>query len=291
MTLIFLAPGQGAQMRGMGADLFDAYPQVVEEAEDILGYSLRRLCLEDPGDQLADTAYTQPALYTVGALAYYQRRDSLGRAPDFAAGHSLGEYNALLIAEAFSFADGLRLVQKRGALMGALSGGGMLAVIGPSRGDIAAVFAESGIDSVDAANLNTPTQTVLSGPEADLRRLAGLFEARGARAVPLNVRTAFHSRYMGAMKSAFAAFIADFAFAPLMVPVIANFSALPYRDDEVANNLVQQLDHGVRWTESIQYLLQEEAPVFEELSPRPLLSRMVEEIRAHPSPLNIARRP
>lgn len=290
MTLIFLAPGQGAQVRGMGADLFDAYPEVVEEAEDILGYSLRRLCLEDPDHQLADTVYTQPALYTVSALAYYRRRDSLGRAPDFAAGHSLGEYNALLIAEAFSFADGLRLVQKRGALMGALRGGGMLAVIGPSREDIAAIFAEAGIDSVDAANLNTSKQTVLSGPEPDLRHLAQLFEAKGARAVPLNVRTAFHSRYMGEMKRAFAAFIADFSFAPLMVPVIANFSALPYRDDEVANNLVQQLDHGVRWTESIQYLLQEEEPVFEELSPRPLLLRMVEEIRAYPLPLNIARR-
>ncbi|BBL71304.1 ACP S-malonyltransferase [Methylogaea oryzae] len=291
MTLIFLAPGQGAQMRGMGADLFDAYPQVVAEAEDILGYSLRRLCLEDPDDQLSNTAYTQPALYTVSALSYYRRRDALGQAPDFAAGHSLGEYNALLIAEAFSFGDGLRLVQKRGQLMAALQGGGMLAVIGLSRDEIAAVFVEAGIDSVDAANLNTPSQTVLSGPEADLRRLGEIFESRGARAVPLNVRTAFHSRYMADMKSAFSAFIADFSFAPLMVPVIANFSALPYRDGEIANNLVQQLDHGVRWTESIQYLLQEDDPVFEELGPRPLLMRMVEEIKAHSAPPNGARCP
>jgi len=290
MTLIFLAPGQGAQMRGMGADLFDAYPDVTGEAEEILGYSLRRLCLEDPDGLLSDTAYTQPALYTVTALAYYRRREALGREPDFAAGHSLGEYNALLMAEAFSFGEGLRLVQKRGELMAALRGGGMLAVVGPGREEIAAVLSEAGIASVDAANLNTPRQTVLSGPEPDLRRLGEIFQARGARAVPLNVRTAFHSRYMAQMKSAFAAFIADFSFAPLMVPVVSNFSALPYRDGEVANNLVQQIDHGVRWTESIQYLLQEDEPVFEELSPRPLLARMVEEIKAHPLPLNIARR-
>jgi len=290
MTLVFLAPGQGAQVRGMGSDLFDAYPLMLGEAEDILGYSLRRLCLEDPKGQLSDTAYTQPALYTVTAMAYNRRCEALGRSPDFAAGHSLGEYNALLIAEAFTFGEGLRLVKQRGALMSALQGGGMMAVIGPSREEIGAVFREAGIGSVDAANLNTPQQTVLSGPEPDLQRLGDIFTARGARAVPLNVRTAFHSRYMTEAKSAFAAFIADYTFAPLMVPVIANFSALPYRDDEVANNLVQQLDHGVRWTESIQYLLQEDEPVFEELSPSPLLLRMVEEIKAHPLPPNIARR-
>lgn len=289
MTLIFLAPGQGAQKRGMGMDLFDAYPKLVEEADDILGYSLRRLCLEDPDGQLSNTAYTQPALYTVTALAYYRRLESLGRAPDFAAGHSLGEYNALLMAEAFTFAEGLRLVQKRGALMAALRGGGMMAVIGPNREAIDRVFRETAINTVDVANLNTPSQTILSGPETDLRRLGEAFEAQGARVVPLNVSTAFHSRYMAEMKSAFAAYIADFTFAPLMVPVISNFSALPYRDDEVANNLVQQLDHGVRWTESIQYLLQEDDPVFEELSPRPLLIPMVEEIRANPLPVNISR--
>ena len=290
MTRIFLFPGQGAQVRGMGADLFQAYPQIVEEAEEILGYSLRRLCLEDPDDQLADTAFTQPALYTVGALSYYRRRDELGEAPDFTAGHSLGEYNALLVAEAFDFSTGLRLVKKRGELMSALKGGGMLAVLGATVDEIAAIFAEVGIDTVDTANLNTPKQTVLSGPTEDLDRVRAALKTRGMRAVPLNVRTAFHSRYVSGMKSAFAAFIADFSFAPLMVPVLANFTALPYRDDEIAHNLVQQLDHGVRWTEIIQYLLQEEQPEFEELGPSQILTRMLAEIKAHPIPLNIARR-
>ena len=290
MTRIVLFPGQGAQVRGMGADLFQTYPQIVEQADDILGYSLRRLCLEDPDDQLADTAFTQPALYTVGALSYYRYLDEKGEAPDFSAGHSLGEYNALLVAEAFDFSDGLRLVKKRGALMSALKGGGMLAVIGASVEQITAVFAETAIDSVDTANLNTPKQTVLSGPTEDLERVSKALKAQGIRSMPLNVRTAFHSRYVAKMKSAFAAFIADFSFAPLMVPVLSNFTALPYRDDEVAHNLVQQLDHGVRWTEIIQYLLQEEQPEFEELGPSQILTRMVAEIKAHPIPLNIARR-
>jgi len=279
MTLIFLAPGQGAQERGMGADLFDAYPTLVDEAETILGYSLRSLCLHDPDNRLANTAYTQPALYTVSVLNYLRQRDVAGREPDFVAGHSLGEYCALYIAEAFSFADGLRLTQKRGELMAATQGGGMMAVIGPSRAEIEMIFNEARMDSVDIANLNTPSQTVLSGPVDDLQYLAAIFERYGHRAVPLNVNTAFHSRYMAAMKSAFAAFIADFTFAPLMVPVIANFTALPYRDNEIANNLVQQLDHGVRWTESIHYLLREDDSQFVELGSRGLLLRMVEEIK------------
>ncbi len=290
MTQIVLFPGQGAQVRGMGADLFQTYPQVVEQAEEILGYSLRRLCLEDPDDQLADTAFTQPALYTVGALSYYRYLDDKGEAPDFSAGHSLGEYNALLVAEAFDFSNGLRLVKKRGALMSALKGGGMLAVLGGTIEEITAVFAEAGIDTVDTANLNTPKQTVLSGPTKDLERVSKALKTHGMRAVPLNVRTAFHSRYVSEMKSAFGAFIADFSFAPLMVPVLSNFTALPYRDDEIAHNLVQQLDHGVRWTEIIQYLLQEEQPEFEELGSSQILTRMLAEIKAHPIPLNIARR-
>lgn len=282
MTLIFLAPGQGAQERGMGADLFDAYPTLVDEAESILGYSLRSLCLHDPDNKLANTAYTQPALYTVSVLNYLRQRDILGREPDFVAGHSLGEYCALFIAEAFSFADGLRLTQKRGELMAATQGGGMMAVIGSTRAEIDAIFKEANIESVDIANLNTPLQTVLSGPVDDLQYLATIFERYGHRAVPLNVNTAFHSRYMATMKSAFAAFIADFRFSPLMVPVLSNFTALPYRDNEIANNLVQQLDHGVRWTESIQYLLQEDNPQFVELGSRNLLLRMIEEIKQHP---------
>lgn len=291
MTRIFLFPGQGAQSLGMGRDLFPAYPELVAKADAILGYSIVRLCLEDPDRVLANTDYTQPALFVVNALAYYRRREELGDEPDFVAGHSLGEYNALLAAEAFDFETGLRLVQKRGALMGAFAGGGMAAVVGPGRDEIEAVLRASGIDSVDVANFNAPGQTVLSGPTADLERLSPAFKAvQGARFVPLNVRTAFHSRYMTPVKNDFAAFIADFRFAPLTVPVISNFTALPYRDEEIAHNLVQQIDHSVRWVESIQYLLQEDDPVFEELGPGQVLTRLVNEIRKAPVPVNIARR-
>jgi malonyl CoA-acyl carrier protein transacylase len=290
MTRIFVFPGQGSQIRGMGRDLLDAYPEIVATADGILGYSLRQLCLDDPKGQLANTAFTQPALFTVNALAAMRRMEELGDTPHFAAGHSLGEYNALLVAEAFDFATGLRLVQERGRLMAELRDGGMAAVIGPERAAIQDAFRSTGIETVDIANLNTPAQTVLSGPKADLDRLAPAIERLGGRLVPLNVTTAFHSRYVRAIKAPFAEFVAGCRLQPLMVPVVANFTALPYRDDEVAHNLVQQIDHGVRWVESVQYLLQEPEPEFEELGPGQALTRMIAEIRRHPVPLGIARR-
>ncbi len=290
MTVVHLFPGQGSQFKGMGAGLFERFPHLVAEADAVLGYSIRRLCLEDPDRKLGNTAYTQPALYIVNALSYHARLEETGRAPDFAAGHSLGEYDALLAAEAFDFATGLRLVQKRGELMAAIHGGGMHAVVGPEKETISGLIEETGLTSIDIANLNTPTQSVLAGPVEDLERLEPLLTAAGARVVPLNVRTAFHSRYMKPVKEAFASFLKGFRFQPLLVPVVANFTALPYRDDEIAHNLAQQIDHSVRWVETIQYLLQEEDARFEELGPGSILMRMVEEIRKRPLPVNIARR-
>lgn len=291
MTRIFVFPGQGSQAKGMGRELFERFPDRVAEADDILGYSVRTRCLEDPGGDLSRTQFTQPALYVVGALAYMARVEELGDTPEFVAGHSLGEYNALFAAEAFSFADGLRLVQRRGALMGEASGGGMAAVIGLDIETIRALLAETGVATVDVANHNAPAQAVLAGPTEDLERVAPAFEARpGARVIPLNVRTAFHSRYMRPTKEAFGAFIAGFRLGPLMIPVISNLTALPYRDDEIAHGLVQQIDHPVRWVESIQYLLQETEPEFEEIGHGTVLTRLIADIRKAELPVNMARR-
>jgi malonyl CoA-acyl carrier protein transacylase len=290
MTRIAVFPGQGSQAVGMGKDLFDRFPEIVSTADRVLGYSVRELCLGDPQRQLGRTEFTQPALFTVNALHYLRHVADGAPVPDFVAGHSLGEYNALLVAEAFDFETGLRLVQKRGALMGAISGGGMAAILGLEAGRIPAVMAQSRVTTIDVANFNSITQTVLSGPTEDLERLGPAFEAAGGRVFPINVRTAFHSRYMRAVAQEFAAFLAGFRFAPLVVPVISNFTALPYRDDEIANNLIKQIDHSVRWVESVQYLLDEPEPDFVELGPGMVLARLIKEIRQHPTPVNIARR-
>ena len=121
----YLFPGQGSQRKGMGKGLFEAFPELTSEADEILGYSIRDLCLKDPKQKLVQTQYTQPALYVVNALSYQQKLKEVDQALDFVAGHSLGEYNALQASGAISFADGLKLVQKRGELMSQAPEGAM----------------------------------------------------------------------------------------------------------------------------------------------------------------------
>lgn len=290
MTRVMVFPGQGSQSVGMGKDLFDRFPDIVAIADRVLGYSIRDLCLTDADKQLGQTQFTQPALFTVNALHYLAYRQDGGAEPDFVAGHSLGEYNALFAAEAFDYETGLKLVQKRGALMGAISGGGMAAVIGIDAAAIRAAIEASGITTVDVANFNAISQTVLSGPTEDLERLTPAISAARGRAIPINVRTAFHSRYMRPVAQEFAAFLEGQTFSPLVIPVISNFTALPYRDDEIINNLVKQIDHSVRWVESIQYLMEEPDLEVMEMGPGKVLTRLVQDIRKHPVPVNIARR-
>ncbi|MFF9062932.1 ACP S-malonyltransferase [Streptomyces sp. NPDC014882] len=251
----WLFPGQGAQRRGMGRDLFDRYPEAMAAADRILGFSVRELCLDDSGGRLTDTRYLQPALFVVNELtrrAYAAREP----APDYLAGHSLGEYNALLAADAFDFETGLALVARRGELMGRATGGAMTAVVGPGVARIADLLAEAGVDDVDLANLNSAEQVVLSGPAESLRRAAGAVTAAGAgRCVPLRVSAAFHSRHMADAAREFAAFLDGFELRDPRIPVIANVTARPYRPGEVGRLLTAQVHSAVRWSESMRHLL------------------------------------
>ncbi|MFD5362242.1 ACP S-malonyltransferase [Streptomyces tendae] len=250
----WLFPGQGAQRRGMGRELFDRYPDAMAAADRLLGFSVRELCLGDAAERLTDTRYLQPALFVVNELT---RRACAARepAPDYLAGHSLGEYNALLAADAFDFETGLALVARRGELMGRATGGAMTAVVGPGAARIVDLLAEAGIDDVDLANLNSTEQVVLSGPAESLRRAAGAVTAAGAgRCVPLRVSAAFHSRYMADAAREFAAFLAGFELRDPRIPVIANVTARPYRPGEVGRLLAAQVHSTVRWSESMAHL-------------------------------------
>src|SRR5690606_1967980 len=196
----FVFPGQGSQSKGMGADLFDQVPEFVAaeaEIDALLGYSIRELCLNDPENQLNLTQFTQPALYVINALHYFKCKAE-GQQADYLAGHSLGEYNALLAGGAFDFVTGLKLVQKRGELMGQAKDGGMAAIIGLTADQIRAVLADNAdLSGIDVANCNSPTQTVISGPVPELESGQAVFKEAGAKLYKvLPVSAAFHSRYM-----------------------------------------------------------------------------------------------
>jgi malonyl CoA-acyl carrier protein transacylase len=284
--IAFVFPGQGSQKRGMGQGLFDETPQYAEVEKDvdaILGYSLRKLCLEDADNRLKETQFTQPCLYVVNALHYY-KAVSQGARPAYLAGHSLGEYNALLAAGVFDFLTGLRLVQKRGELMSRAKNGGMAAVIGLGAGRVAKAIEENGLASIDVANFNSPSQTVVSGPIEDIKRAGPCFERAGARIyMPLQVSAAFHSRYMTDAARAFADFLDPMSFAAPKIPVVANATAQPYPTDRASESvkslLAQQITHSVRWTQSIRFLISQGVTQFGEMGPGNVLARMTQEIQ------------
>lgn len=276
-----LFPGQGSQRRGMGAGLFDRFPETAALASDVLGYDLARLCLQDPDGRLDDTRYTQPALYVVNALSYQASVEDGEPAGDHFLGHSLGEYNALLAAGAFDFETGLRLVLKRGELMARADGGAMLAVVGLPEPELRDFLAGQDLGRLDVANLNTPTQTVLSGPVEDIERARTSLEDRRVRTSRLRVSAAFHSRHMEPARVEFRAFLKGFRFAPLRATVIANVTARPYADDEIAQVLSDQIAGPVRWVESVRRLLRvTPAENCREAGGGRLLMRMLEQIDA-----------
>jgi malonyl CoA-acyl carrier protein transacylase len=270
----------------MGGGLFDEvhqYAKLEPEVDALLGYSLRELCLKDPSNQLMDTRFTQPALYVVNALHYYKAL-AAGETPDAVAGHSLGEYNALLAAGAFDFLTGLRLVKRRGELMGQARNGSMAAILGIDALQIATTLREARLMSIDVANYNSPMQTVISGPVDDLKRAVPLLEAAGATmCAPLPVSTAFHSRYMEPSAKAFEEFLKEFSFHPLKLKVIANVTGRPYTGGEptatVRYFLIKQICESVKWTHGIRHLLDEGATDFKEIGPGVVLSRLIDHIR------------
>ncbi|MCZ9353750.1 ACP S-malonyltransferase [Streptomyces mutabilis] len=269
-ALVF--PGQGSQHPGMGKDLFARFPELTAQADAVLGYSIEELCRTGGGGNLNRTQFAQSALFVVNALSYLSRDATLPR-PRYLAGHSLGEYNALFAAGCFDFATGVRLVHRRGALMGSAEGGGMLAVLGVPGERLRDLI--EGVDQglVDMANFNSATQTVLSGPTDVLREVArALSRHDGVRSVPLKVSAAFHSRYMREAAQEFARFLRGFSFADPQVPVLANVTAAPYPPGQVADLLARQIHQPVRWHQITRYLLDHGVAEVVETGPGRVLS-------------------
>jgi [acyl-carrier-protein] S-malonyltransferase len=281
-------PGQGSQTVGMGMAQYDAYPDaraLYDRADSMLGYSLSTICFEGPADVLQQTNHAQPALLVTECAhltALRLRYPGEFERPHFVAGHSLGEYSALVAAHALEFEAALKLVAERGRLMqgvGPTLGKptGMAAVLGMDDEALAEVCAEAG---VDIANLNAPGQVVISGPLDALEVASELAKERGARRVmPLQVSAAFHSRWMRMMADEFAGQIDATHFAHAIVPVVANVTARPTgHPDDIKRSLREQTYSPVRWIESVQYMVEQGVDAFAEIGPGKVLSGLIKRI-------------
>jgi [acyl-carrier-protein] S-malonyltransferase len=255
--------------------------EVFEEADSTLGFSLSRLCFEGPEDALRQTVNAQPAILTV-SMAYLRSGEfpSETAAPAFVAGHSLGEYTALVVAGVLAFKDALRLARERGRLMqqaGVKHPGGMLAVIGLDQQVVRDVCDTCGIQ---IANINCPGQIVVSGPTAPLAEAAELAKARGAqRVVPLQVSGAFHSRLMESAAQGMALAASEFAFRDATVPIVANSTALPLTDGgALRSELLEQLLNCVQWQKSVEYMIGQGVTTFVEIGPGQVLTGLIKRI-------------
>lgn len=296
--IAYVFPGQGSQWTGMGLDIYTTMPDarsVFEEADSVLGFPLSRLCFEGPEDALRQTINAQPAIMTV-SVAYLRTSPQLEDRPkpSFLAGHSLGEYTALVAAGTLSFADALRLARERGRLMqeaGNQTAGGMLAVIGLDETTVRSVCQATGME---IANINCPGQIAISGPSQALEQAAQLAKEKGAqRVVPLPVSGAFHSRLMQPAADGMAQAVAGLRFRDAEIPIIANTTAEPMTSgDALKAELLNQLCHSVLWQKSVERMIKEGALEFVEVGPGQVLTGLIKRISRDASAISTeAKRP
>ena len=279
----YVFPGQGAQYPGMGKDLYERYPQaraLFDEADSILGYALTRVMFEGSEEELKETKVTQPAIF-VHSLAMVTLLGDAFR-PDAVAGHSLGEFTALVANKTLSFGDGLRLVYQRAMAMQKaceLVPSTMAAIIGLDDSIIEEVCDDID-DIVVPANYNCPGQVVISGTETGIFKAMEELQKRGAkRTVKLQVGGAFHSPLMEPAREELAGAIENTAFANPLCPVYQNVTATPVTDPaEIKKNLVAQLTSPVRWTQSVQRMIADGIDTFTEAGPGKVLQGLIRKI-------------
>ncbi|MFF3855785.1 ACP S-malonyltransferase [Micromonospora sp. NPDC002575] len=250
-----LFPGQGVQRRGMGADLFEQFPDITALADEILGYSIEELCVRDPERKLRDTRHAQPAVFVVNALLGFRQ---VAEEPDgypFFAGHSLGEYNALVAAGVLEFETALRLVKRRGALMAAVTGGGMSAVQGVPAAFVQRALRETGLANVHVANFNADTQTTIAGDRVEVAVAAKAIGALpGARVVPLNVSGPFHTPLMTPVESQLRAELRDCVFASGHGTVVSSVTGEVFAPAQGPDLLARQVTAPVQWVRAVATL-------------------------------------
>src|SRR3984885_3518134 len=284
--IAFLFPGQGSQAVGMGKDLAENYPvarQTFEEADDALGYKLSQVCFEGPEEKLKLTEITQPAILTASVAAWRVLQEK-GLKPDFAAGHSLGEYSAHVAAGTLAFTDALRTVRHRGRYMQEavpLGVGAMAAILGMPIGEVNKIAADAAQGEVcQAANINSPGQIVISGNTAAVERAINLATERGAKkAVSLPVSAPFHCSLMQPAQDRLAADLRALAFRDPSYTVVCNVDAAVVNSADAARDaLIRQVTGAVRWDQSVRLLIEKGASLFVEVGPGKVLWGLMRQI-------------
>ena len=282
----FIFPGQGSQYAGMGRTLAEAYPAaraIFDEADSALGFDLSKLCFEGPEEQLKLTENTQPAILTVSVAAFMVLKEK-GLQPDYVAGHSLGEYSALVAAGALRFADAVRIVRNRGRYMqeAVPAGvGAMAALLKLPDGKLEGVLAEAAKgEIVSAANLNSPDQVVIAGHAGAVNRAVELAKAAGARrAVLLPVSAPFHCQLMEPAQRRLAEDLARTEFFDLAVPLVNNWQAREIRTgDDARQGLIEQVPNPVRWIEIVRHLADQGVTRWIEVGPGAVLAGLLKNI-------------
>lgn len=287
MKKAFVFPGQGSQKVGMMQDLYNEYAvvkRIFEEADDALGYSITKLCFEGPDTELVKTANTQPAILTA-SVACYEILKQEGFTPDIVGGHSLGEYSALVAAEAIRFGDAVRLVHKRGQYMQEavpLGEGGMAAILALPREKVVEVCASVSerVGAVQAVNFNCPGQIVIAGAQKAVETAAAEMKEAGAkRAVMLPVSAPFHSTLMEPAAAKLKLELDAVTVSDAKIPVVANINGqIITKGEDIKASLVEQAAHPVLWEDCVATMVDFGATTFVEVGPGKVLTGFTKKI-------------
>ena len=297
MTKIaFIFPGQGSQSVGMGKDLYDNFSSakaIFEEADEALGFSLSEMCFAGTEEDLQLTSNTQPAILTVSVAAYRSMINEGIASPDFVAGHSLGEYSALVAAGVLDFGDAVRTVRNRGTYMQEsvpVGVGAMAAILGADLETIEAACVEAANGEIcSPANINSPGQVVIAGNSSAVDRACELLKQRGAkRAIRLNVSAPFHCGLMLPAQERLAEELAQLSYSPFEFPIVHNVSAETNSNENmVAQALTAQVSSPVKWLQSVRKLINTGVTTFVEAGPGKVLSGLVKQIDRDVRILNV----